>query len=52
MSDATLADGRAILLRAMSQELGPSREQVIETAIQRLEFALDRAASRLLTTVQ
>jgi len=95
MLDATLADDRAILLRATSQELGPTREQVIETATQRLElsrkhasdayvlaeqhepnprsvwgyvqgltrlsqrtpwqdarFALDRAASRLLTTVQ
>jgi hypothetical protein len=95
MLDATLADDRTILLRATSQELGSTREQVIETAIQRLElsrkhaddayelaerhepnprsiwgyvqgltrlsqrtpwqdarFALDRAASRLLTTVQ
>ena len=92
--DATLADDRAILLRATSQELGPTRDAVIETAMQRLElsrkhaaeayalaeqhesnprsvwgyvqgltrlsqrtpwqdgrFALDRAASRLLTTV-
>jgi hypothetical protein len=95
MLDATLADDRAILLRATSQELGPTREQVIETATQRLDlsrkqaadayglaeqhepnprsiwgyvqgltrlsqrtpwqdarFTLDRAASRLLTTVQ
>ena len=95
MLDATLADDRATLLRATSQELGPSREAVIETATQRLElsrkhaldayglaerhesnprsiwgyvqgltrlsqrtswqdarFVLDRAASRLLTTVQ
>jgi len=95
MLDATLADDRSILLRATSQELGPTREAVIETATQRLElsrkhaldayglaeqhesnprsvwgyvqgltrlsqrtswqdarFMLDRAASRLLTTVQ
>jgi len=95
MLDATLADDRAILLRATSWELGPTREAVIETAVQRLElsrkhaldayglaeqhesnprsvwgyvqgltrlsqrtswqdarFTLDRAASRLLTTVQ
>jgi len=95
MLDATLADDRAILLRATSRELGPTREAVIETAVQRLElsrkhaldayglaeqhesnprsvwgyvqgltrlsqrtswqdarFTLDRAASRLLTTVQ
>ena len=95
MLDATLADDRAILLRATTQELGPSREKVLETAMQRLDlsqkqasdayglaeqhepnprtvwgyvqgltrlsqrtpwqdarFALDRAASRLLTTVQ
>ena len=94
MLDATLADDRAILLRATSQELGPTRETVIETATDRLElsrkhaldaydlaeqhesnprsiwgyvqgltrlsqrtpwqdgrFVLDRAASRLLTTV-
>ncbi len=94
MLDATLADDRTILLRATSQEIGTTREQVIETAIQRLElsrkqasdayglaeqhepnprsvwgyvqgltrlsqrtpwqdarFTLDRAASRLLTTV-
>lgn len=93
--DATLADDRAILLRATSRELGPSREEVLGTAMQRLDlsqkqasdayglaeqhepnprtvwgyvqgltrlsqgtpwqdarFALDRAASRLLTTVQ
>jgi len=92
--DATLADDRTVLLRAASQELGPTREAVIESAMQRLElsrkhaldaytlaeehesnprsiwgyvqgltrlsqrtswqderFALDRAASRLLTTV-
>jgi len=95
MLDATLSDDRAILLRATSRELGPTREAVIETATQRLElsrklavdayglaeqyepnprsvwgyvqgltrlsqrtpwqdarFTLDRAASRLLETVQ
>jgi hypothetical protein len=92
--DATLADDRTVLLRATSQELGPTREAVIESVMQRLElsrkhaldaytlaevhepnprsvwgyvqgltrlsqrtswqderFALDRAASRLLTSV-
>src|ERR687892_2446094 len=38
MLDATLADDRAILLRATSQELGPTREAVIETAMHRLEL--------------
>ena len=95
MLDATLTDDQATLLRATSQELGPTREQVVETAMQRTDlsrklasdafvlaeqhepnprsvwgyvqgltrlsqrtpwqdarFALDRAASRLLTTVQ
>ena len=92
--DADVANDRLVLLRAQSQELGSSREAVIETAVQRLDlsqkqageaytfaetfeanprsvwgyvqgltrlsqrtpwqdgrFALDRAASRLLTTV-
>ena len=94
MLDATLTEDRATLLRATSQELGPTREQVVETAMQRTDlsrklasdafvlaeqyepnprsvwgyvqgltrlsqrtpwqdgrFTLDRAASRLLTTV-
>jgi hypothetical protein len=93
--DAPVADDRAVLLRAMSQELGTTRDAVLEAVITRLElsrkqagdayglaeqfetnprsvwgyvqgltrlsqrtswqdqrFALDRAASRLLTTVQ
>jgi hypothetical protein len=92
--DADTADDRTMLLRTTSQELGPTREAVVDTAVQRLElsqkqaneayalaeryetnprsvwgyvqgltrlsqhtpwqdgrFALDRAASRLLTTV-
>src|SRR5258706_12029139 len=92
--DADTANDRALLLRATSQELGATRDAVIDTAVQRLEmsqqqaaeaytlseehetnprslwgyvqgltrlsqrtpwqdgrFALDRAASRLLTTV-
>jgi hypothetical protein len=92
--DANLADDRAVLLRATSQELGPTREAVIDAVTTRLDlsgkqaadayglaelfetnprsvwgyvqgltrlsqrtpwqdqrFALDRAASRLLTTV-
>src|SRR5262245_49225825 len=42
--DATLADDRAILHRATSQELGPTREQVIETATQRLDLSRKQAA--------
>ena len=92
--DADTADDRVRLLRATSQELGPTRDAVIDLAVQRLDvsqkqaaeaysladqfetnprsiwgyvqgltrlsqrtpwqdgrFALDRAASRLLTTV-
>ena len=92
--DADTADDQTRILRAMSQELGPTRDAVLETAVQRLDvsqkqageaytlaeefetnprsvwgyvqgltrlsqrtpwqdgrFALDRAASRLLTTV-
>src|SRR3989454_3603737 len=92
--DADTADDRTRILRAMSQELGPSRDAVLDTAVQRLDvsqkqateaytlaeqfetnprsvwgyvqgltrlsqrtpwqdrrFALDRAASRLLTSV-
>jgi hypothetical protein len=92
--DADTADDRTVLLRAISQELGPTRDAVLDTAVRRLDlsqkqageaytlaeqhetnprslwgyvqgltrlsqrtpwqdgrFALDRAASRLLTTV-
>ena len=92
--DADTASDRALLLRAMSQELGATRDAVLEVVLRRLElpqkqaaeaytlaeehetnprsiwgfvqgltrlsqrtpwqdgrFALDRAASRLLTTV-
>ena len=92
--DADTAHDRLVLLRATSQELGPTRDAVVDAAVQRLElsqkqaaeaytlaetyetnprsvwgyvqgltrlsqrtpwqdgrFALDRAASRLLTTV-
>ena len=92
--DADPAHDRLVLLRATSQELGPTRDAVVDTAVQRLElsqkqageaytlaetfetnprsvwgyvqgltrlsqrtpwqdgrFTLDRAASRLLTTV-
>jgi hypothetical protein len=93
--DADTANDRALLLRSISQELGGTRDAVIETAVSRLDisqkqageaytlaeahetnprsvwgyvqgltrlsqrtpwqdgrYALDRAASRLLTTVQ
>ena len=92
--DADTADDQTRILRAMSQELGPTRDAVLDTAVQRLDvsqkqageayglaeqhetnprsiwgyvqgltrlsqrtpwqdgrFVLDRAASRLLTTV-
>ncbi len=94
MLDANLADDRTALLRATTQEIGTTREEVVDTAMQRLDlsrkhavdayglaeqheanprsvwgyvqgltrlsqrtpwqdarFALDRAASRLLTLV-
>src|SRR5512138_2016944 len=35
--DADTADGRTKILRAMSQELGPTRDTVIDTAIRRLD---------------
>src|SRR4029453_3755260 len=41
--DATLADDRTVLLRAASQELGPTREAVIESAMQRLELSRKHA---------
>ena len=44
MLDATLADDRSILLRATSQELGPTREQVVGTAMQRLELSRKHAS--------
>src|SRR5881394_1869714 len=37
--DATRADDQAILLRAMSQELGDTRDAVIDTAVRRLEVS-------------
>src|SRR2546430_6661455 len=43
MLDATLSDDQAILLRATSRELGPTREAVIETATQRLELSRKHA---------
>jgi len=44
MLDATLADDRAVLLRATSQELGPTRDAVVDAAVQRLELSQKQAA--------
>ena len=43
MLDATLADDRAILLRATSQELGPNRDAVLDTVLQRLDLSQKQA---------
>src|SRR5947207_2150936 len=42
--DATTADDRALLLRAISQELGATRDAVINTAVTRLEVSQKQAA--------
>src|SRR5262245_51042559 len=41
--DADTADDRTKVLRAMSQELGPTRDAVIETAVQRLDVSQKQA---------
>ena len=41
--DADTADDRTLLLRATSQELGPTREAVIETAVRRLDLSQKQA---------
>jgi hypothetical protein len=41
--DADVANDRLVLLRAQSQELGSSREAVIETAVQRLDLSQKQA---------
>src|SRR5512147_340866 len=41
--DADVADDRLVLLRAQSQELGPNRAAVIDTAVQRLELSRKHA---------
>jgi len=43
--DADSADDRAMLLRATSQELGPTREAVLDAATQRLELSQKSAAA-------
>src|SRR4051794_11218297 len=42
--DANTADDRALLLRATSQELGPTRDAVIDAAVTRLEVSQKQAA--------
>src|SRR2546427_11161044 len=42
--DADSADDRAMLLRATSQELGPTREAVLDAAVQRLDLSQKHAA--------
>src|SRR4051812_2713242 len=41
--DADTADDRTRLLRATAQELGPTREAVLETAVQRLDLSQKQA---------
>ena len=41
--DVDVADDRLVLLRAQSQELGSTREAVIETAVQRLDLSQKQA---------
>ena len=41
--DADTADDRTKLLRATAQELGPTRDAVLETAVQRLDLSLKQA---------
>lgn len=43
MLDADLATDRTILPRATSQEIGATREEVIDGAVQRLELSRKRA---------
>jgi hypothetical protein len=42
--DADPAHDRLVLLRAMSQELGPTRDAVVDAAVQRLEVSQKQAA--------
>jgi hypothetical protein len=41
--DADTADDRAKILRAMAQELGPTRDAVVDTAVQRLDVSQKQA---------
>ncbi len=41
--DADTADDRTLLLRATAQELGATRDAVIDTAVQRLELSQKQA---------
>jgi hypothetical protein len=42
--DANLADDRAVILRATTQELGPTREAVLDAAMTRLDLSHKQAA--------
>jgi len=42
--DADTANDRALLLRATTQELGSTRDAVLETAVRRLDLSLKQAA--------
>ena len=42
--DDDTANDRALLLRATSQELGPTRDAVLETAVRRTEVSQKQAA--------
>ena len=42
--DADTADDRTLLLRSTTQELGPTRDAVLETAVRRLDLSQKQAA--------
>ena len=42
--DADTADDRTLLLRAITQELGPTRDAVLETVVRRLDLSQKQAA--------
>ena len=52
MLDANLADDRTALLRATTQELGATREAVIDTVAQRVDLSVKQATEAYLVAEQ
>src|SRR3982074_3023232 len=50
--DADTADDQTRILRAMSQELGPTRDAVLETAVQRLDVSQKQAGEAYILAEQ
>jgi hypothetical protein len=50
--DADTADDRTTLLRTMSQELGPTKDAVLETAVRRLDVSQKQAAEAYMLAEQ